>query len=659
MTSERDLEQIAVNTIKGLAMDSVQKANSGHPGMPMGMADIAVVLWGRFLNLDPKSPTWLDRDRFLVSNGHGSMLLYSLLHLSGFALTLDDIKQFRQFGSVTAGHPERHPQLGIEVTTGPLGQGFGMGVGMALAEEYLRARFGRDLVDHRTFGFVSDGDLMEGISAESSSLAGHLGLGHLTYFYDDNNISIDGSTDITFSENVMKRFEAVGWHVQEIDGHDREAVAAATTSAIAVEDRPSLIICHTHIAHGAPHAQDTAKAHGVPLGEEEIKLTKQAMGWPVDEKFYVPPEARQFFERAMDRGRQAHKAWHDRCEANPDRWAELRGFYEFGPVKLKGPTFEVGKQIATRSAMGQLFEEMAATVPNFIGGAADLVESTKTEIHSSSRFSRTDRTGRNIAFGIREHAMGTTVNGMVAHGGLRAYGATFFVFSDYMRPALRLSALMELPSIWVYTHESVFLGEDGPTHQPIEHLASLRAMPGMWVVRPADAGESVEAWEMAFNRSEGPTVLLFTRQPLPVLDRSGREGQVSRGGYVLRDGDDLVLIATGSEVSLAMDAANLLSSGSGGLSVRVVSLPCWEAFLAQDAIYQSDVLGEVIPRVSIEAAATFGWERIVGSDGLSIGIDHFGASALAADIAKNFGFTPEAVAKRISDWLAGHKPGQK
>jgi transketolase len=641
-----DTEQLAVNTIKALAMDAVQKANSGHPGMPMGMADIAVVLWSRYLKVDPSSPTWLDRDRFVVSNGHGSMLLYSLLHLSGFPLTIDDLKAFRQLGGITAGHPERHPSVGIEVTTGPLGQGFGMGVGMALAEEHLRARFGPDLVDHRTYGFVSDGDLMEGLSAEASSLAGHLGLGRMTYYYDDNDISIDGKTSITFSEDVATRFQAVGWHVQSIDGHDRQAVAEATEAAQAVDDQPSLIICRTHIAHGAPHAQDTAKAHGAPLGEEEVKLTKEAMGWPLDKPFYVPPEVSAFFERAMDRGRQAHEAWHERCEGDPEKSAELHRFYENTAVRLKGPGFEVGKMLATRAAMGELFQEMGEVVPNFIGGAADLVESTKTEIASSKRFSKTERSGRNIAFGIREHAMGAAVNGMAAHGGLRPYGATFFVFSDYMRPALRISALMAVPSIWVYTHESVFLGEDGPTHQPIEHLASLRAMPGIWVVRPADAGETVEAWELAFNRTDGPTVLLLTRQPVPVLNRSGLEGNVARGGYVLREGGDLVLVATGSEVSLALETADLLD-----LSVRVVSLPCWEAFANQEAEYQDAVLGVGIPKVSIEAAATFGWERIVGENGLKIGIDRFGESAPANKIAEYLGFTPTDIAARIKDWM--------
>jgi len=639
-----EIEQRAVNTIKGLAMDAVQKANSGHPGTPMGLADLAVVLWGRYLNVDPDHPKWLDRDRFVLSNGHASMLLYSLLHLSGFPLTIADIKDFRQLESLTAGHPEKHSDVGIEVTTGPLGQGFGMGVGLAIAEEHLRARFGEDLVDHRTFGFVSDGDLMEGISAESASIAGHLGLGRLLYFYDDNNISIDGNTDITFSEDVGGRFRAVGWEVDEIDGHDRYAIAEAIEKGIDEIDRPSLVITHTHIAQGAPTAQDTAKAHGAPLGDEEIRATKEAMGWPVDEAFTVPEDVSQHFRLAMDRGREAHQQWDARMDKAGDLAAELKQFHNEISIKLDGPKFDPKKPIATRAASGQLFEEIAEKVPNFLGGAADLVESTKTEIKASTRFSRQDRRGRNIAFGVREHAMGAITNGINAHGGLRSYAATFFIFSDYMRPAIRLSALMEVQSIWVYTHESIFLGEDGPTHQPIEHLASLRAMPGIWVVRPADATETVEAWQLALNRNEGPTVLLFTRQNLPVLEREA--GGVARGGYVLREGDDLVLVATGSEVSLALEVADMIDR-----SVRVVSLPCWELFLEQDDDYRKSVLGDDLPRVSIEAGATFGWERIIGSDGLAIGIDRFGASAPAADLASHFGFTPEAVAHRINAWL--------
>ncbi|MBA3430524.1 MAG: transketolase, partial [Actinobacteria bacterium] len=586
----------------------------------------------------------LDRDRFVLSNGHASMLLYSLLHLSGFPLTIADIKDFRQLESLTAGHPEKHSDVGIEVTTGPLGQGFGMGVGLAIAEEHLRARFGEDLVDHRTFGFVSDGDLMEGISAESASIAGHLGLGRLLYFYDDNNISIDGNTDITFSEDVGGRFRAVGWEVDEIDGHDRYAIAEAIEKGIDEIDRPSLVITHTHIAQGAPTAQDTAKAHGAPLGDEEIRATKEAMGWPVDEAFTVPEDVSQHFRLAMDRGREAHQQWDARMDKAGDLAAVLKQFNNEISIKLDGPKFDPKKPIATRAASGQLFEEIAEKAPNFLGGAADLVESTKTEIKASTRFSRQDRRGRNIAFGVREHAMGAITNGINAHGGLRSYAATFFIFSDYMRPAIRLSALMEVQSIWVYTHESIFLGEDGPTHQPIEHLASLRAMPGIWVVRPADATETVEAWQLALNRNEGPTVLLFTRQNLPVLEREA--GGVARGGYVLREGDDLVLVATGSEVSLALEVADMIDR-----SVRVVSLPCWELFLEQDDDYRESVLGEDLPRVSIEAGATFGWERIIGSDGLAIGIDRFGASAPAADLASHFGFTPEAVAHRINAWL--------
>ena len=647
-----DLEALAVATIKGLAMDAVQKANSGHPGMPMGMADIAVTLWGRFLVVDPDDPTWVDRDRFVLSNGHGSMLLYALVHLAGFPLSLDDLKSFRQWGSPTPGHPERDPERGIEMTTGPLGQGFGTGVGMAIAEEHLRAVFGDDLVSHRTFGFVSDGDLMEGISSEAASLAGHLGLGRLVYFYDDNDISIDGSTDITFSEDVPARFRAVGWHVTEVDGHDREAVAQATKESLEVADRPSLVVCHTHIAAGAPNAQDTAASHGAPLGEEEIRATKEAIGLPVDETFFVPDEVYGFFSEAMDRGRRARRAWMRRrdaaFEADPDLKARWDAYWAPGPVRLEDPGFEVGSKLATRAASGKLFGQIAEKVPSFLGGAADLAASTKTHIPSDGYFSRDDRTARNLAFGIREHAMGTIVNGLAVHGGLRPYGATFFVFSDYMRPAVRLSALMEAPSIWVFTHDSVFLGEDGPTHQPIEHLASLRAMPGLWVIRPADASETVEAWEVALARTDGPVALVLTRQGVPVLDRE--PGGVSRGGYVVRPGDDVVLVASGSEVHVALGAADLLLER--GISAQVVSLPCWELFFAQDDAYRDSVLGDGLPRVSVEAAATFGWERVVGSDGLVVGVDRFGASAPAGVIAERFGFTADQVADRVADFLS-------
>ena len=584
----------------------------------------------------------------MLSNGHGSMLLYSLLHLCGFPVSMNDLKQFRQWGSHTAGHPEIQQDLGIEMTTGPLGQGFGTGVGMAIAEEHLRARLGSDLVDHRTFGFVSDGDLMEGISAEASSLAGHLALGRLLYYYDDNDISIDGSTDITFSEDVAKRFEAVGWHVSTVGGDDRTAIAQATDEALAVEDQPSLIICHTHIADSAPHAQDTAAAHGSPLGEEEVRATKELLGLPVDEHFYAPDEVYEFFDQAMERGRKAHTAWEERRTGADGPAMKLwNTLYETHEVSLDGPGYEVGKSIATRNVNKDLFGEIADKVPGFLGGAADLVGSTKTEIDWDHAFSATNRSGRDIHYGVREHAMGTITNGLAVHGGLRPYSATFFVFSDYQRPAVRLSALMEASSIWVYTHDSIFLGEDGPTHQPIEHLASLRAMPNMWVMRPADATETVEAWEVVLNRHDGPTALVQTRQGVPVLERA--RGGVARGGYVLRDGDDVVLVATGSEVHVALEAAEELSEG--GISARVVSLPCWELFLEQENDYRTSVLGEGIPRVSIEAAATFGWERIVGEDGLMIGVDHFGASAPWERIAQEWGFTGESVARRIREWL--------
>ena len=642
------VEQLAVNTIKALAMDAVQKADSGHPGMPMGMADIAVVLWSRYLNVDPRDPKWPDRDRFVLSNGHGSMLLYSLLHLSGFPLTLDDLRSFRQLGSRTAGHPEIDQDIGIETTTGPLGQGFATGIGMAIAETHLRARLGADLVNHRTFGFVSDGDLMEGVSNESASVAGHFGLSRLIYLYDNNQISIDGSTDITFSEDVIGRFDALGWHTQDIDGHDRKAISAAIDAAVAEEDRPSLISCHTHIAHGAPNAQDTAAAHGAPLGDDEIRIAKEGMGYPIDPLFHVEAAVYEFFSAAMARGRAAHDEWTGRFEsATAEQRALWEALYSPEPVKLEGPGFEVGKELATRAASAMLFAEMAEKAPGFIGGAADLAGSTKTVIEKGALFSRADRAARDIPFGVREHAMGGAVNGMAVHGGLKPYSATFFVFSDYQRPAVRLSAIMAAPSIWVYTHDSIFLGEDGPTHQPIEHLASLRAMPDILVIRPADANETLQAWEIALNRHEGPVALLLTRQNLPTLEAV--EGGVAKGGYVVREGSAVTLIATGSEVSAALGAAEIL--GGDGVEARVVSLPCWELFFEQDDSYQTSVLGSA-PRVSVEAAATFGWERIVGDDGLSIGIDRFGASAPDHVLAEHFGFTPAAIAKRVRDHLS-------
>jgi len=650
----RSVEQLAADTIRVLSMDAVQQANSGHPGMPMGMADLAVVLWTRFLKVDPTDPTWPDRDRFVLSNGHGSMLLYSLLHLAGFPLSMDDLKNFRQWGSPTAGHPERHPALGIETTTGPLGQGVATAVGLAAAEAHLRAVFGPDLVDHRTYVFAGDGCLMEGISSEAASLAGHLGLGRLIVLYDDNRISIEGSTGLAFTEDVAARFAAFGWQTLAADGHDREAVAAALGVALADETRPTLLSCRTHIAYGAPTKQGSAEAHGSPLGEEEIAGAKQAMGWPVERRFEVDAEVYAFFGSAMARGTTARRAWEEsrdrRFSAEPEAAARWRQYWAPGRVEV-GPVegFEVGRSLATRAASGKVINALAPRLPGLVGGSADLAPSTNTLIAGSPDFQAATPEGRNFRFGVREHAMAAMVNGLNLHGGLRAYGATFLVFSDYLRPALRLAALMECPSIFVFTHDSVLLGEDGPTHQPIEHLASLRAIPNLWVVRPADAGETAEAWELALGRTDGPTALVLSRQNLPVLDRSGRGGGVRRGGYVLRDGNDAVLIATGSEVSLALAAADLLAAE--GKSLRVVSLPCWEAFFAQDDDYRRSVLGEGLPRASLEAGTTFGWERLTAVCGLNLGIDRFGASAPAGRLAAEFGLTPEVVGERLRDWL--------
>ena len=649
-----DLERhhLAANTVRALAMDAVQRANSGHPGMPMGMADLAAVLWQRHLVVDPDHPQWPDRDRFVLSNGHGSMLLYAVLHLCGFPITRQDLMDFRQWGSPTAGHPEYEPELGIEMTTGPLGQGFGTAVGMAIAEAHLNSVFGDELVNHRTWAFVSDGDLMEGISAETASLAGHLGLGKLNYIYDDNRISIDGPTDLAFGEDVAARFGAVGWHTVEVDGHDPIAIDEAYTAASAAADRPSLVIARTRIGKGAPTKEDTSSAHGAPLGPAEIAGWRRGADWP-DEDFHVPDGVKDFFAGGMERGRRARSAWEGRFAAataeSPDAAARWSAYHDPAPVELEGPGFEAGAGLATRRAMGAIFDEIGRKVPGLIGGSADLVESTKTILSTGGSFARDNPGGRNMHFGVREHAMGTIVNGLALHGGLRPYGATFFVFSDYMRPAIRLSALMDIPSIWVFTHESVFLGEDGPTHQPIEHLAAMRAMPNMAVFRPADAGEMLESWEVVLNRSH-PAVILGTRQAVPVLDRSGRQGGVARGAYVLRDGDAAVVIATGSEVSVALEAADLLAQDH---SIRVVSMPCAELFLEQPEEYRREVLGAGLPVASVEAGSTFGWPRFTGPGGLNIGIDRFGASAPAGRIAEELGLTGPAVARRLAIWLDG------
>ncbi|MCB2223067.1 MAG: transketolase [Actinobacteria bacterium] len=632
-------------------MDAVQRAESGHPGMPMGMADIATVLWTRHLVVDPADPTWPDRDRFVLSNGHGSMLLYALAHLSGFDLAMDDLRRFRQWGSVTAGHPEREPHLGIEMTTGPLGQGFGTAVGMAIAEAHLREVFGEGLQNHRTYVFCGDGDLMEGVSSEAASLAGHLGLGRLVVLYDDNGISIDGSTSLAFTEDPAARLRAMGWATLEVDGHDHAALDEAITDAVRDDGRPTLVSCRTHIGYGSPAKQDTAAAHGSPLGAEEIVRTKQALGWSGGD-FEVPDEVYGLFRDRMAANAGRRAAWEQRRAeafaadaALAGRWA---AHWEPQPVEAPAPEVAVGEKMATRKASGLVINAVAAAMPALVGGSADLAPSNNTMIDGEAAFQSATPGGRNFHFGVREHAMGAAVNGMNLHGGLRAYGGTFLVFSDYLRPSLRLAALMGAPSIFVFTHDSFFLGEDGPTHQPIEHLASLRAMPNTWVIRPASASETAEAWEMALARTDGPTCLALTRQGVPEFERE--PGSAHRGGYVVRDGGDAVLVATGSEVGLALAAAGLLDAD--GVSLRVVSMPCVEVFEGQDDAYRASVLPPGVPVASIEAGSTFGWAGIVGA-GLSIGIDHFGASAPAGVLAEHFGFTPEHVAARIREWLAG------
>jgi transketolase len=645
-----NIEQLAANTIRALSIDAVQKANSGHPGAPMGMADMAVVLWSKFLRVDPKNPTWENRDRFVLSNGHASMLLYSILHLTGFPISIEDIENFRQWGSPTPGHPERDPSLGIETTTGPLGQGFATGVGMAIAEAKLNDRFGSDLVDHRTFGFVSDGDIMEGIASEAASLAGHLGLGKLIYLYDDNDITLVGPKSWSYNEDTAGRFDAYGWQTLDVDGHDQPALAEAIEAALADEDRPSLISCKTHIGFGSPHKQDSASAHGSPLGQEEVALTKERLGWEY-EPFHVPADVYEFFTGALDDRRQEASEWERNLEmklaADEDLARAWHQHFDATPVSIPVPEYDEGAKVATRAISGAVINAIADDRPDLVGGSADLASSNNTLIKSSSDFTADDRTGRNIRFGVREHAMGAIVNGINIHGGMRAFGGTFLTFSDYMRGAVRLGALMGAPSIWVFTHDSIFLGEDGPTHQSVEHVAALRAIPNLWVMRPANAAEVAGAWEVALNRVDGPTAFSLSRQGLPV---GGTDpAPVEKGAYVVRDGSDVVLVATGSEVATALDAADILAGD--GTSARVVSMPCREAFDSQDDAYKSSVLGDGIPRVSVEAGITFGWGDIIGSDGLAIGLDRFGASAPASVLAEKFGFTPEQVAARVGDWL--------
>lgn len=660
-----ELDQRCVTTLRLLAVDIVEKARSGHPGMPMGMADVAYYLWTRLMKHNPRNPRWINRDRFILSAGHGSALLYSLLYLTGYNLTMDDLKNFRQWNSPTPGHPEYDPERGIEMTTGPLGQGFATGIGMAIARRHLAARFNRPgypIFDHYIYAIVSDGDLMEGVSHEAASLAGHLCLGQVIYFYDNNHISIEGSTELAFTEDVAARFRAYHWHVEEVDAYDLTALREAVERAQAEKGMPSLIICHSHIAYGAPTMQDSHEAHGAPLGPEEVRRLKEKFGWP-EEPFYVPDDVLAHYRLAVPRGEQAEAAWWDLVnryeEAYPADGAELRRL-------LRGelpegwenalPRFRPEEGgMATRVASGKVLNALAPVIPELIGGSADLAPSNNTYLKGEKDFQKATPQGRNLHFGVREFGMGAILNGMALYGGLRVYGGTFLVFSDYMRPAVRLAALMEVPVIYVWTHDSLWLGEDGPTHQPVEHLPALRAIPGLTLIRPADANETVAAWRLAL-KSRGPVGLLLTRQKLPVLAETYDKAfsGVERGAYILResplDHTEVILIASGSEVALALKAQEALAQQHIG--ARVVSMPSWELFEQQPLFYRLTVLPKDMPyRLAIEAASPMGWERYVGPLGDVLGVPTFGASAPYEVLQEKFGFTPQAIVERVQELL--------
>lgn len=669
MASSLSLDLLCINTLRTLSVDAVQKARSGHPGLPLGAAPTAYVLWDRYLKHNPANPQWYNRDRFVLSAGHGSMLLYSLLHLTGYALPLDQIRQFRQWHSMTPGHPERGAAPGIDVTTGPLGQGFANGVGMAIAEAHEAARYNRPgfpVIDHFTYGLVSDGDMMEGVAAEAASLAGHLQLGKLIYFYDDNHITLSASTQLTFTEDHVKRFDALGWHTQVVhDGNDLEAIAVATEAARQETKKPSLICVRTHIGYGAPHKQDTFEVHGAPLGEEEVRETKNALGWPEDANFYIPDEAAAHFRSAIDKGKAAEEAWNTLFKnyrlQYPDEAEELAMLMrnelpadwdariEPFPADQKG--------MATRSAGGHIMQLLH--VPGLIGGSGDLNPSTYTELKNQGCFESPDTaigdrqgaangpwdyTGKNIYYGVREHAMGSISNGIATVPGLIPFAATFLVFSDYMRPSIRLAALMRLHVIYVFTHDSIGLGEDGPTHQPVEHLASLRAIPRLLVIRPADANETIVAWKVAIERKEQPTALILTRQAVPTLDRTilASPEMLTKGAYILSDAPnpELILIASGSEVHLILEAKKQLQN----ISVRCVSMPSWELFEEQDIAYKEHVLPRSIAaRIAVEAGSPQGWDRYVGMQGRIIGVSTFGASAPGQIVMEHYGFTVENI----------------
>ena len=660
------IDEICINTIRTLSMDAVQKANSGHPGAPMGLATAAYVLWTRVMKHNPENPGWLDRDRFVLSGGHASMLLYSLLHLSGYGgVTLDEIKNFRQWGSKTPGHPEFGHTPGVETTTGPLGQGFANAVGMAMAERHLAARFNREgykIVDHFTYMMCGDGDMMEGISSEAASLAGHLGLARLICIYDDNKISIEGNTDITFTEDVALRFKAYNWHILKIDnGNDMDAIFNALQEAKAETERPSLIVLRTHIAFGSPNKQDTADAHGAPLGEEEIRLTKKVLGVPEEPSFFIPEEALDRFRKCIDAGNEAEAGWQETYQGYikeyPDlakQWVDAMSGFLTAEWDGDIPEFSIADgPIATRAASGMVLNAIADKVPTLIGGSADLAPSNKTYMNASHEFQKDVYDGRNIRFGVREHAMGGIMSGMFLHNGLRPYGGTFLVFADYMRPAIRVASLMKLPIIYVFTHDSIAVGEDGPTHQPVEQLASLRAIPGLTVIRPGDASETAQAWRYAVKNTRGPVALILSRQKLPVLNRDTIENSLTEGAYILEDCEskpDIILIATGSEVHIALEAQKRLALEN--IATRVVSMPSWELFEQTPQEYKDRVLlPDVTLRLAVEAGSPMGWEQYVGNSGAIIGIKGFGASAPGGTVMEQFGFTPENIVQKAMELL--------
>ena len=658
---------MCINTIRTLAIDGVQKANCGHPGMPMGAAPMAYVLWSRFLKHNPAHPHWQNRDRFVLSAGHGSMLLYSLLHLTGYDVSLDDLKNFRQFGSKTPGHPEYHLTAGVETTTGPLGQGFANGVGMAIGERYMAAQYDRpnfDVVDYRIYGIVGDGDLMEGVSSEAASLAGHLKLGNIIYLYDDNHISIDGTTDFAFTEDRMKRFEAYEWHVQSVaDGNNIEAIDAAIQAAQKVTDRPSIIAVRTHIGYGSPNKHDTGEVHGTPLGVEEVKLTKKVYGWDPEKQFFIPPAALDHFRKAVEKGKSAEEEW-------KKKFSEYKEMHREAATELENvrqgklgdawkdalPKFgpETGS-MATREASGKVLNAIVSHLPGLIGGSADLRPSNNTFLKNYPEFQPGSYNGKNFHFGVREHAMGSILNGMVLTDGLIPFGGTFLIFSDYMRPPIRLAALMGIRPIYVFTHDSIGLGEDGPTHQPIEQLASLRAIPNMTLLRPADANETAEAWKYAIEHRSGPVALALTRQKVPTIDRTtyAPADNFWKGAYTLAESStnpDIILIGSGSEVQFVIGAYEQLSEK--GFAVRVVSMPSWELFERQTKEYRESVITPSIKkRLAVEAGVPMGWSKYVGDEGMVLGITKFGASAPFEVLFKEYGFTVENVVKKAEEML--------